>query len=193
MDIEIKLDTNIAPGAGKILISEPFLEDPFFKRSVVLLCRHSLAEGSFGLVLNRFLDIEINEVITNFPAFGGRVGMGGPVEPSSLFYLHTRGKEIEDSLHVFDNIFLGGDFEKIKELLNLGIMTKKDIRFFIGYSGWAKDQLKQELEEKSWLVAETSSKSVMQSSDNNLWEKALKDLGNDFGLLANFPEDPSLN
>ncbi len=193
MDFEIQLSTDIKPEAGKILISEPFLEDPFFKRSVVLLCRHNTEEGSFGLVINRFLDVEMQEVLNDFPAFGGKVGLGGPVEPSSLFYIHTKGDILTDSVKVFDNIHLGGDFEKLKELMDLGLITDSDIRFFIGYSGWGKHQLDDELKEKSWLVTETTSEAVMQATDKHLWEQALKELGDRFSMLANFPEDPSLN
>ncbi|MGB0166512.1 MAG: YqgE/AlgH family protein [Luteibaculum sp.] len=193
MDFEINLSTDIEPSAGKILISEPFLNDPFFKRTVILLCKHESEEGTFGLVLNRFLDVELSEVLNDFPSFGGRVGLGGPVEPSSMFFLHTRGDLITDSVQVFDNIRLGGDFERVKELIDLGLISEKEIRFFIGYSGWSKNQLDNELKEKSWLVTETSSKAIMEATDKHLWEQALKDLGKRFSMLANFPEDPSLN
>ena len=74
-----------------------------------------------------------------------------------------------------------------------GEITKEDIRFFIGYSGWGKNQLKSELDEKSWIVAECSGKSILKTDESDFWEKTLKDLGDNFGLLANFPEDPSLN
>lgn len=193
MDFNIKLESNVSPGPGKILISEPFLQDPFFKRSVILLCKHKDAEGSFGLVLNRFLDIELNEVVDNFPAIDCRVGLGGPVEPSSLFYIHNKPQLLENSMPVCENIYLGGDFEQLKEKIMTGEITKEDIRFFIGYSGWGKNQLKSELDEKSWIVAECSGKSILKTDESDFWEKTLKDLGDNFGLLANFPEDPSLN
>lgn len=193
MEFKINLSTNVNPEAGKILISEPFLNDPFFKRSVVLLCRHNKEEGSFGLVINRFLDVEINEVLLDFPAYGGKIGMGGPVEPSSLFYIHTKGDLLPDSMPVFGDIRLGGNFDKLKELMDLGLIQESDIRFFIGYSGWSKDQLDDELNDQSWLVTETSSDAIMQATDKNLWEQVLKDLGDQFSMLANFPEDPSLN
>ncbi len=191
--MEFKFDTHITPSAGKILISEPFLQDPFFKRSVVLLCKHNDTEGSFGLVLNRFLEVSLSEVVEEFPTIDCRVGVGGPVEPSSLFYIHNVGDKIKGGMHVYEDIYLGGDYEQIKDLILTGNISEENIRFFIGYSGWGKNQLKEELKEHSWLVADMPSKVVMGTDETSFWEEAIKNLGEEFRVLANFPNDPSLN
>ena len=80
----------ILPSKGSVLLSEPFLQDPHFERSVVLMCEHSDAE-SFGFVLNHSANVQLHELIdiapTSIPVF-----IGGPVAENGLFYLHTQGK-----------------------------------------------------------------------------------------------------
>ncbi|MCD4737049.1 MAG: YqgE/AlgH family protein, partial [Bacteroidales bacterium] len=78
------------PTKGKILISEPFLTDYYFKRSVVLLAEHN-EDGSFGLILNKPVNLEFNDILKNFPTFHGQMFLGGPVKTDSLFFIHTLG------------------------------------------------------------------------------------------------------
>src|SRR5436190_15983515 len=78
------------PGRGRLLVSEPYLPDPYFRRTVVLLCEHN-EEGSFGFVLNRHMDMAVNDLMENMPPIGARVSIGGPVQSGNLYYLHTLG------------------------------------------------------------------------------------------------------
>ena len=79
---------NAKPESGDILLSEPFLDDPYFGRKVVLLCEHN-DEGSFGFVLNNFIDIDVDEVMEELPKLNARISVGGPVKNGNLYYLHT--------------------------------------------------------------------------------------------------------
>ena len=88
---------------------------------------------------------------------------------------------------------MGGDFDEIKERLNSGSVSPEDIRFFVGYSGWGKDQLSWELKEKSWIVSDAAPKQVMDTLNSNLWSQSLRAMGTDFAILSNFPTDPNLN
>ncbi len=113
----IKIKTNdIRPSKGKILISEPLLSDNYFKRSVVLLAEHN-EEGSFGIILNKPMDNKFNEILKDFPDFGGPLYLGGPVSNSSLFFIHTLGDVIENSQEIMDGLYWGGDIESVKELI----------------------------------------------------------------------------
>ena len=181
------------PATGKVLISEPFLNDPYFKRTVVLLCEHDDEVGSFGFILNKFLELELQELLNNFPEYHGKVAMGGPVDQNSLYFLHTRPDLLKDSRQVIDNIYIGGHFDDVKEYLNTGVLQESEIRFFIGYSGWGKNQLQQEMEERSWIVGQASSDMIMNDDGESMWSEALRSLGDQFAILANFPEDPSWN
>ncbi len=185
--------STLTPGKGSILISEPFLADPYFKRTVVLLCEHNDAEGTFGFILNKYLDASLEDLIQDFPEIDTRISMGGPVEQNSLYFIHTRPDLLLDSKLIVDNLCIGGDFGQLKKYLELGLITKEEIRFFVGYSGWSEGQLKKELEDKSWIVATTNVETMMNFHEDHVWQNALKNLGKEFAILANFPEDPSLN
>ena len=141
--------TVLKPTKGRLLVSVPFMNDFYFGRSVVLLTEHN-EDGSVGFILNKPLETKIGNAITDFPDFKGNIYMGGPVEKSSLFYIHTLGNLVKDSIEVFKGLYWGGNFNTIKKLIETGIMNEDDIRFFVGYSGWGKNQLERELVEKSW-------------------------------------------
>ena len=180
------------PKKGRILIAEPFMEDPYFKRSVVLLTEYNV-DGAFGFMLNKPLDITVNDIMINFPKFNAPVFMGGPVQPDNLFYIHSQGEIIEGSQHIIDNLYWAGNFEQLKQLITDQKIFPNEIKFFIGYSGWDYTQLKNEIEDDSWIIATSDSKSLIESNQNGLWQSTLKKMGSEYAVLSNFPEDPSLN
>lgn len=184
--------SSFSPEKGNLLIAEPFMKDPFFKRSVVILCEHS-KEGIVGFILNQSLDIQISELIPdlsdcNFPVF-----LGGPVSPQNLFFIH-RIKELPGSLQISDNLFWDGDFDILKKMLQKGKISEKDIRFFLGYSGWDFKQLRTEIEAQSWLINRLEIDAVFEIDSTSLWKHAVQSMEKkQASMLANFPEDPSLN
>ncbi len=180
------------PGRGRLLVSEPYLPDPYFRRTVVLLCEHN-EEGSFGFVLNRHMDMGVNDLMENMPPIGARVSIGGPVQSGNLYYLHTLGAHVEGSLEVVDGVHMGGDYEHLRAILATDPGLAKHVRFFVGYSGWGRDQLQKELDEKSWLVSRADKRRIMTMKDDDLWAETLRAMGREFAPLANFPDDPSLN
>jgi len=184
--------TNILPARGTILISEPSLQDFYFARSVVLLAEHN-EEGSFGIILNKPVDIKFNDIVMDFPDYAGKVYLGGPVSTKNLFYIHTKGELIGNSQRLGKDLFWGGNIEDVKMLLDSKILDSNTIRFFVGYSGWTANQLNDELKIESWLVAKANYKKLISYNPKEMWKNALKDLGSDYGLWANFPIDPGLN
>ena len=190
--LDLNPDNALAPTRGRLLVSGPYLTDPYFRRTVVLLCAHDI-EGSFGFVLNRFVDMDIADIMENMPPIMGRVSIGGPVQSGNLYYLHTLGKRIEGSVGVVDGVHMGGDFEQLRSVLATDPKLAKHVRFFVGYSGWGADQLAKELEERAWLIAPGDKKRVMNTHVNDLWADTLRGMGAPYAPLANFPEDPSLN
>ena len=184
--------TNLKPAKGRILISEPFLLDYYFKRSVVLLAEHN-EEGSFGLIINKPVKMGLSDIITDFPVFEAPVYLGGPVKTDSLFFIHTLGELVPESMEIIDGLYWGGDIEAIKEMIVIGQLNTSQIKFFMGYSGWVANQLDGELRKNSWLVSNTNAKQMMLNKIDVLWESSLKSLGEDFAYWTNFPEDPVLN
>lgn len=177
---------------GKILIAEPFLDDEYFKRSVIILCEHN-EEGSFGFILNNIMNIDLSELIEEDFAYGFNVGLGGPVQTSNLYYLHTLGNDIEGSSEVIQGLYMGGEFEVVKEKIASGDLNKDNILFYLGYSGWSENQLEEELEKDSWVVSDIETDVILNTPSNQLWRKCLTDLGGRFKIMSNFPDNPQLN
>ena len=189
--IDISKANKLNPKKGRILLAEPLMKDDHFSRSVIYLCEHN-EDGSYGFILNNLLNLKLNEIITdeNLPELD--VFYGGPVHATSLFYIHQMGDTIENSIALGNNIFTGGDFNQIIEFLNLGILDEKKIKFFLGYSGWSKNQLKDEIKAHSWIVSEIETEKVFIKNDD-LWKNVLEKKGGKYKALANFPLNPSDN
>lgn len=181
------------PEKGKLLIAEPTLTgDVSFNRSVVLLAEHN-EQGSVGFILNKPLEYDISELISEIKV-PFKVFNGGPVEQDNLYFIHKVPHLIEDSIEIADGIYWGGDFEKTIELINSNTITEKDIRFFLGYSGWDSLQLNQELMSKSWVVVTNEYQSdLIQKPVNAFWKEKMVELGGDYLIWSNAPENPGLN
>jgi len=196
MDEELDLFTILPedkiPGKGKILISEPFLPDTFFNRTIVYLADHN-EEGSVGFILNKKLEIKVCDAISGFERWQEYLSMGGPVAPDTLHYLHNMGDMIPKSVWVDDNIFWGGDIDIIREMISKGELNTSRIRFFLGYSGWSAGQLERELKENSWVIARVASDIVLNDQINNSWKKVLRGLNSKYRMWADFPESPDMN
>jgi putative transcriptional regulator len=184
---------SLKPKKGKLLIAEPSLTgDVSFNRSVVLIAEHN-KEGSVGFILNKPLEYDISDLVSEiavpFPVFNG-----GPVEQDNLYFIHKVPHLINESVEISDGIFWGGDFDATIALINKGVITPKDIRFFLGYSGWSSLQLDQELNSKSWVVVKNHYESeIIEKSVNSFWKEKMMELGGDYLLWSNAPENPSLN
>ncbi len=190
--INLTPENILLPERGRLLISEPFLEDPYFKRTVILLCDHD-EEGSFGFILNKYVDLTLPDILDGLPNLNNRISVGGPVLNTNLYYIHTLGEIVEGSQLISEGIYMGGDFEQIQSLILTGVIKEDQIRFFVGYSGWSEKQLETELEERSWYVCDAQNIPIMDTSRDDIWSLALRAMGGDFANLAHFPSDPTLN
>src|SRR5688572_13498469 len=141
-----KYKNKLQPEKGRLLISEPFLPDPNFERTVVLLCEHN-TEGSFGFVLNKPSALKVQEIIEDI-GLTNTVYVGGPVQQDTLHFIHRNGN-IVNAVEIAGNVFWGGDLESLVTLTDTKQITEADIRFFVGYSGWGPGQLDSELEQDS--------------------------------------------
>ncbi len=182
--------TALAPGV--LLIADPFLKDPNFSRTVVLLCEHQ-EKGSFGFVLNKLFDQHLDElipevVITKIPIY-----VGGPVQMDTIHFVHQQPEVITGGLEISPGVYWGGHFDNVVANINQGRIDLDKIKFFIGYSGWSSGQLDEEMKEKSWIVTPALPTLVFAQDEQQIWQNALKNMGSNFAMMANFPIDPSLN
>lgn len=192
LNVNINPDNLLPPRKGRLLVSKPFLDDPYFKRTVILLCDHN-EEGSFGFVLNKYVDLDLSDIRLNLPGVGDKLAIGGPVENKNVYYLHRCGEHMPDSVHIIGDLYMGGSFDDLKILMASPDFDPNMVRFFIGYSGWSVDQLLEELNTESWYVAECDPELVMNTNTEDLWGEVLRRMGGDYANLANFPSDPTLN
>lgn len=183
----------LKPEKGKLLIAEPSLTgDVSFNRSVVLLAEHN-EEGSVGFILNKPLNYSMQdlvpEILVPFPVFNG-----GPVEQDNLYFIHTIPHLISDSIEIASGIYWGGDFETTVNLINQQKINPDEIRFFLGYSGWSSAQLDKELSSNSWIVVLNNYQSgIIKKSTQAFWREKMMELGGDYLLWSNAPENPGLN
>jgi len=183
----------IQPKNGALLVSEPFMIDPNFKRSVVLLTEFEIT-GAVGFVLNQRSNLLLSDLISDLKWADFPVFIGGPVENDSLHFLHRCYDKIKSGTEIRDGLFWGGNFEALKVLLQNNELKHDEIKFFIGYSGWGAGQLENEMKENSWLVTDKfDSEVVFVEDEENLWREVIIGLGPKYAHIANFPENPRWN
>lgn len=180
------------PARGKMLISEPFLPDSFFNRTLVYLTEHT-DKGSVGFILNKTIDIRLSDALEGFAGWNEKLSMGGPVSPETLHYIHTLGDLVPDSVQVSGNIFWGGSIDAIKALIASGRVGKEQVRFFLGYSGWGEGQLEKELEENSWVIGNALPGLVMSYRSADSWKQVLRTMNKRYSIWAEFPDSPEMN
>ncbi len=184
---------NLLPKKGSILISEPFIQDVYFQRSVILLVEHD-PEGSMGFVLNKKTNLMINDFFSDLEKLSDiPIYLGGPVSSNRLFFIHTLGDIVPDSVRIKDDLYFDGDFDILKQYIVDGNPIKGKVKFFLGYSGWKKGQLGTEIESDSWMVSHLLSDNVMLADGESYWKNSLKTLGNKYKAWINFPKDPYMN
>lgn len=186
-------DGSTKPEKGDLLISEPFLNDPNFQRTVVLLCEHS-DEGTFGFVLNKPSILKGGDVLEDTFNFDPTLYIGGPVQQDTLHFIHHSLDGIEGGMALGNGLRWGGNFEQLLQLYQLGQIEEDHCRFFLGYSGWSEGQLEEELKANSWIVCKNpTAAEVFQAEAEELWRKSLQRMGGKYRVFSNFPTDPRLN
>lgn len=185
--------STLKPSAGKLLISEPFLNDPNFKRSVILMAEHN-DEGTLGFILNQPSLLLLKDLVpdlwqADFPVF-----IGGPVEIDTIHFIHRCYDKLSSGEEIANGIYWGGNFETLKILVNNNSISQDEVKFFLGYSGWAIDQLEEEIKENTWIVSDQFHQDVVFSqNEEQLWRDVIINLGPKYAHVSNFPSDPSLN
>ena len=174
------------------MVSQPSMNDRFFHRSVVMLADHG-DDGSFGFIVNKPAKIKLNQATDFFGKLDAQLFLGGPVNPTHLFYVHNVGSLIPGSLPIMEGLYWGGDLTELKEMISLGVINEKQVRFYAGYSGWQPNQLMNEMKENSWIVLDGKPEYVFGTKPSTLWKKIVLTLGDSYAPWVNFPADPTMN
>ena len=180
---------SLEPKQGKVLISEPLMNDFHFGRAVILLIDHEETEGSFGIIINKSLNASVSQIVDDFPDFEAPVFLGGPVSDNQLFFIHTLGDLIPDSCPIIDGLYWGGEVETLKTLIATGIANETNTRFYLGYAGWEAGQLVDELVRNSWLIGDVTAEQILTTSPELLWTSCVEKLGSPYEMWNRFPKN----
>lgn len=184
---------NTNPTKGELLIADPFIDDPYFRRSVILIAEHDIANGTIGFIMNKPLNLQLSDLVKDFPDFSVDVYYGGPVSTESLYFVHSFTPDVmSGSVQITENLFWGGSFEQLKTLILEGKVNKNELRFFIGYSGWSPDQLVDEINSNSWLIKEREHP-ILNEDVKSMWKKQLQDMEDKKKIWSNMPHDINMN
>ena len=168
------------------------MDEIFFNKSIVLVVENK-DSGSIGFIINKKLKHSLKDFIDDikiaFPIY-----LGGPVEQDNLFFIHNRNDLIPNGKLINENLFWGGDFKKAVSLINNNVIDKKNICFYLGYTGWSSNQLEYEIKNDMWVIKENSFKGkIIKKRKNSLWKNFMISLGGDYLIWANSPDNPYLN
>lgn len=178
---------------GTFLIATPDIETGFFFRGVILVCEHN-ANGSFGLLINKNLDLELPEEIVNInQLLNPRIGIraGGPVQTNQMMLLHSSHQIEQQTLKICDDVYLGGDLQFLQEALI--DQSGPFIHLCFGYAGWGTGQLEREFLDGHWFLHPATSDYIFHTPPEKLWQSLLREMGGKYATLSVIPEDLSLN
>ncbi|WP_432711653.1 YqgE/AlgH family protein [Pedobacter sp.] len=185
--------SQLEPTAGRLLISEPFLNDPNFRRSVILIAEYSEA-GTLGFVLNHKSNLLLSDLLPELDKANFPVYFGGPVGTDTLHLIHRCYDKMNDGEEVAPGIYYGGNLETLKVLIDNDDITADEIKFFVGYSGWGAEQLKAEIQENTWIVSDKYHTDVLFSNnEQEVWREVIINLGPKYAHVSKFPQNPNLN
>ncbi len=178
---------------GSFLIASPDIDSGIYFRSVLLICEHS-PTGSFGLIINKNLEIELPEEIINVKEISNpnvQIRAGGPLQPTQMMLLHSSEDLGEQVLKVCEGVYLGGDLQFLQE--SIADKNGPDIRLCFGYCGWTVGQLEREFLSGQWFLHPANAKHVFETPSDKVWQAVLREMGGKYATLSMMPEDLSLN
>ena len=181
---------------GQMLIAMPGMTDERFQRTVIYVCAHS-AEGAMGIVLNKpASDLSFPDLLVQLDVIPEKdairlprrvermdVLIGGPVETSRGFVLHTPDFFIEQStLPIDDGICLTATVDILRAIAR-GKGPESAV-LALGYAGWSAGQLESEIQQNGWLSCDADQNLIFEASLDVKYDLALRKIGVDLGMLS---------
>ncbi len=176
-------------------MAAPALRDPNFDRTVVLILEHG-DDGAIGVVLNRPLDLDVDDALPgwqNLAASPPRLFQGGPVGEGTAIVLGVA--RLDDVDGSFDQLFGRLGSIDVAAVLDAGAQPPgiERLRVFSGYAGWGAGQLEDELSADGWFVLDADIEDAVSADPGDLWSSVLLRQGGAMGRLANYPPHPWVN
>jgi putative transcriptional regulator len=178
---------------GTFLVAAPDAMTGILFRAVILLCEHN-SSGSFGLIINKRLDLELPEELLNLQQLTNskvNIQAGGPLQTSQMMLLHSSDTIPHQSIHICEGVYLGGDLHFLQEAV--GKEDGPDVKLCFGYTGWGPGQLEREFLDGSWFLAPAQAKYIFHTPQDKIWQLLLREMGGQYATLSMIPEDLSLN
>lgn len=173
---------------GRIILADPSLREPTFRQSVLLVTEHSQDQGALGYIINRPLGKNVSDLLFE-PEFGELadipVYVGGPVSTEHLTFGSLGWSESENELQYSTHLSAPQALAYQAEGFS--------IRAFVGYAGWSEGQLESELEQNTWITRRPEKRLLETESLDTLWNRLLRELSPWHAIVADEPEDLSLN
>lgn len=178
---------------GSFLVASPEIDSGIYFRSVLVMCEHS-PSGSFGLIINKSLEVELPEDILNTKKMSNprvQIRAGGPIQPNQMMLIHSSDTLAEQTLKICEGVYLGGDLQFLQEAM--ADPNGPAIRLCFGYAGWGPGQLEREFLSGNWFLHPASAKHIFETPAEKIWQAILRDMGGRYATLSMIPEDLSLN
>lgn len=177
---------------GDLLVSMPeILDDAIFNRTVIFITQIS-NDSVTGFILNKCHQFNLTDVDKRISEHKIKIYDGGPLSKEKIYFIHNKPQLIPESVKFYKNMCFGGDFNKVIELINDGLITNNNIRLFSGYTGWDYKQLVDEIENKCWFISDQKNIKLGMNNEN-LWKNLMMAKGGGFQIWSNAPSDPLLN
>ncbi len=178
---------------GSFLIASPDIDSGIYFRSVLIICEHSPA-GSFGLIINKNLEMELPDEILNVKELNNdnvQIRAGGPIQPNQMMLLHSSDHIPDQTLKLCEGVYLGGDLQFLQEAIS--DPKGPAVCLCFGYAGWGAGQLEREFLSGGWFLHPGSAKHVFDTPPEKIWQMILREMGGKYATLSMIPEDLSLN
>lgn len=178
---------------GTLLLASPDVEEELYFKSVILICEHTPA-GSFGLIVNKPVTVEIPPEILPIGEIQHpkvHLRLGGKSQQNQMMLLHTSKQNIDQTLNVAPEIYLGGDLQFLQE--SIGSEACPDLLLCFGYTGWTTGELEKEFMKGLWFVHPASKELLFDTPAEKMWQLILKKMGGKYASLAMIPDDLTLN
>lgn len=177
--------TGLSLTAGRILIAVPFFSDPFFHRTVILLTDYD-SESCAGLVLNKVSGYSVHKLVSDIKV-EDTMYVGGPVMTRAVFCIHNHDQN-KSSIKLLPGIYLGYD-EIFLSLIEHQAISSLRYKFFLGYAGWSRGQLEDEIAHKKWVIANANPELIFETPAEKIWHSAVNHLGDEYKHWLTIPEN----